>query len=189
MTAPAWSIDLLAQLDAADAHARRVVQGLTDAQLNWKAEPMSWSVGQCLEHLSISNELYTGPIVEALHGRPRKPVETITPGWFGRWFLRSFIEPDTQKIKAKAPGKIKPVASHLDASILDRFLASNAGVRAAIALARDVDVNRVRFRNPFIPVIRFTVGTGLLLLVRHDRRHLLQADRVRGNPAFPSASP
>lgn len=186
MTAPAWSTDLLAQLDAADAQARTVVQGLTETQLNWKAEPRSWSIGQCLEHLSMSNELYTRPIVAALPGRARKPVEKITPGWFGRWFLNSFIDPDTQKIKAKAPGKIRPVASRLDASILDRFLASNAGVRAAIALARDVDVNRVRFRNPFIPIIWFTVGTGLLLLVRHDRRHLLQAERVRANPSFPA---
>lgn len=185
MAAPAWATDLLQQLDDRDAHARRVAKDLSVAQLNWKAEPMSWSIGQCLEHLSISNEVYTEPIVAALHGRASHPVERITPGWFGRWFLNSYIEPDTQRIKAKAPGKIRPVASHLDLSILDRFLASNAKVRAAITLARDVDVNRVRFRNPFIPIIWFTVGTGLLLLVRHDRRHLLQADRVRANPAFP----
>ena len=186
MAAPAWSTDLLKQLDEADAHARRLMKGLTDAQLNWKADPTSWSIGQCLEHLSISNEVYTEPIVRALHGRSSHPVETITPGWFGRWFLNSYIEPDTQKAKAKAPGKIKPVASRLDAAILDRFLASNAKVRAAITLARDVDVNRVRFKNPFVPIIRFTVGTGLLLLVRHDRRHLLQADRVRANRLFPA---
>jgi hypothetical protein len=186
MPAPAWSTDLLQQLDDRDAHARRVVQGLTVAQLNWKPEPMAWSIGQCLEHLSISNEVYTEPIVTALHGRPPRPVERITLGWFASWFLNSYIEPDTQKAKAKAPRKIKPVASHLDLSILDRFLASNAKVRAAITLARDVDVNRVRFRNPFVPIIWFTVGTGLLLLVRHDRRHLLQADRVRANPAFPA---
>ena len=166
--------------------ASRTFGGLGEQQLNWKPEPMSWSIGQCLEHLSISNEVYTEPIVAALHGRESHPVEQITPGWFGRWFLNSYIEPDTQKAKAKAPRKIKPVASHLDLSILDRFLASNAKVRAAITLARDVDVNRVRFKNPFVPVIWFTVGTGLLLLVRHDRRHLLQADRVRANPAFPA---
>jgi hypothetical protein len=40
-------------------------------------------------------------------------------------------------------------------------------------------VNRVRFRNPFIAVIRFTIGTGLEIIARHEDRHLLQAERIR----------
>jgi hypothetical protein len=46
--------------------------------------------------------------------------------------------------------------------------------------AADCDVNRIRFRNPFVPLIRFTLGTGLEILVRHERRHLEQAERQRG---------
>jgi hypothetical protein len=36
-----------------------------------------------------------------------------------------------------------------------------------------------------VALIRFTVGTGLEILTRHENRHLLQAERVRANPAFP----
>jgi hypothetical protein len=42
-----------------------------------------------------------------------------------------------------------------------------------------------RFKNPFIPVLRFTVGTGLEILAKHERRHLLQAERIRDSPEFP----
>jgi hypothetical protein len=43
----------------------------------------------------------------------------------------------------------------------------------------------VWFRNPFVPLIRFTVGTGLEILSKHERRHLLQAERIRESPNVP----
>jgi hypothetical protein len=41
------------------------------------------------------------------------------------------------------------------------------------------------FKNPLIPALRFTVGTGLEILAKHERRHLLQAERIRDSPIFP----
>jgi hypothetical protein len=32
--------------------------------------------------------------------------------------------------------------------------------------------------NPFVPLVRFTVGTGVEIVWRHQHRHLLQAERV-----------
>ena len=171
----------------ADARAGALAGGLTSAQLNWKPRAEAWSIGQCLEHLCISNEVYIEPIAASLGARHDGPVDEITPGWFGRWFMRTYIDPATQKKRARAPKKIAPVASRVDASILDRFIASDARIREVIARAQSHDVNRVRFVNPFVPLIRFTVGTGLQLLTLHNHRHLLQAERVRLSSEFPSA--
>ena len=182
---PSWCLRLTRELDAADARAIALASDLNITQLNWKPRPDAWSVGQCLEHLCISNEVYVNPLDESLAGTPTAPVEEITPGWLGRWFIRNYIDPATQKKRVRAPRKIKPVASHLDASILDRFTASNARVRKVIAHARAHDVNRVRFRNPFVPLLRFTVGTGLEIIARHNHRHLLQAERVMNLSEFP----
>lgn len=182
---PPWCIRLTRELDAADAHARALAGGLSVAQLNWKPRPESWSIGQCLEHLCISNEVYVKPMAASLGSRRDGPVDEITPGWFGRWFIRTYIDPATQKKRARAPKKIAPVASRIDASILDRFVASNARIREVMTRAESYDVNRVRFVNPFVPVIRFTVGTGLELLTRHNHRHLLQAERVKRSSEFP----
>jgi hypothetical protein len=182
---PTWCRRLTSELDAADARAIALAKGLTIAQLNWQPRPRAWSVGQCLEHLSISNEVYVEPMAESLGVPPAGAVEEIRPGWFGRWFIRTYIEPTTQKKRARAPTKIMPVAKEIDSSILDRFIASNARVRDVITRARGHDVNRVRFRNPFVPVIRFTVGTGLQIIARHNHRHLLQAERVRQLATFP----
>ena len=186
-SAPSWCLRLTSELDAADTRAIALANGLTTAQLNWKPRPDAWSVGQCLEHLCISNEVYVGPMAESLGDRPTGPVDEITPGWFGRWFIRKYIEPTTQKARARAPRKIVPIAKDLDSSILDRFIASNASVRDLIARAKGHDVNRVRFKNPFVPLIRFTVGTGLQIIARHNHRHLLQAERVKTLADFPRA--
>ena len=176
--APAWSRQLIGELQAADQRAIALARGLTVEQLNWKPRPDQWSVGQCLEHLCISGEVYLPPIASALKNRPRAPVDRITPGWFGAWFIRSYIAPSPQTKKAAAPRKIRPVLSVVEPSVLDRFLAMNRDVRALIERAQPYDVNRVRFVNPFIPIIRFTVGTGFEIISKHEMRHLLQAEKV-----------
>ena len=148
-----------------------------------KPTPGSWSVGQCLEHLCITNEAYLPPISVAVNEKPDSPVEQITPGWFGRWFIRSFIEPSPVTKRAPAPAKIRPTA-HVGASVLERFLDGNESCRELMVRARAKNVNRIRFWNPFIPGIRFTVGTGLQIIVGHERRHLLQAERVLHSASF-----
>jgi len=181
---PVWSGRLISELAAADARATSLARGLTSQQLNWRAQPGEWSIGQCLEHLWIANQVYLPAIAASLADRPHGTAAEITPGWFGRWFIRSYIAPSAQTKRAKAPKKITPSAE-VDPAILDRFLESNQRVRELVVRAANYDVNRIRFKNPFIPVIWFTVGTGLEITARHEDRHLLQAERVRASAGFP----
>jgi len=176
MPAP-WSQRLIRELLDADARARAVAHGLDAAALNLQPGPARWSIGQCLDHLRVANVVYLGAMAPALAGPPGRPVEAIRPGWLGRWFIRNHIEPQPGMRKGRAPGKIRPVAL-VDRAILERF-PSNGEVRAFVEHAAGYDVNQLRFRNPFVPVVRFTVGTGLEILVRHQRRHLLQAEQER----------
>jgi len=176
--APGWTLRLISELKAADARAIAVANALTPQQLNWKPGPAKWSVGQCLEHLSLANEVYLRAMSPALEGGRRAAVSEITPGWFGRYFIRHYIEPSTKTRRARAPRKIRP-SSEVPASVLERFLRSNQAMREFIDRARHYDVNRIRFKNPFVGVIRFTIGTGLEVTSHHERRHLLQAERIR----------
>jgi hypothetical protein len=120
----------------------------------------------------------------SLESRQPAVVQEITPGWFGRWFIRNYIEPSPKMRRVPAPRKIRPGAQ-IEPHILDRFLDSNHRARDLVLRARNYDVNRIRFKNPFIPVIRFTVGTGLEIIAKHQSRHLLQAERIREHLEFP----
>jgi hypothetical protein len=178
-TLPAWCTTLMAEYTDSDARAEAVARQLTHEQVNWKPRPDAWSIGQCLEHLAAGNELYLEEIEAALtRNLDTGPVQDLSPGVFTRYFIRAYMEPSEQTRRAKAPGRIRPAAD-VDASILDRFLRSNERARALMRRASDYDVNRVRFRNPFVPVIRLTIGGGFMILSAHERRHLRQAERVR----------
>lgn len=184
LVSSAWPARLIPQLEAADERARALFTGISQEQVNWQPQPGSWSVGQCLEHLCLTNELYLSSMSASLAGKAPGTAEEITPGWFARWFLNSFVEPSSNGKRARAPKKIVP-ASRVELSILDRFVRSNENVRDMIRSAAGYDVNRIRFKNPFLPLVRFTVGTGLEAICKHERRHLLQAERVANSPEFP----
>ena len=175
---------LISELDTVDRRAKELAKELTPFQLNWKPSQDAWSVGQCLEHLRVTNEVYLPAITASLKARPLRAVQDITPGWFGRWFIRNYIEPSSESKRARAPKKIAPV-TRVGPDILDRFLTSNQAARELVGRASDYDVNRIRFKNPFIPMLRFTVGTGLEIVSRHQPRHLLQAERVKHAVDFP----
>ncbi len=181
---PAWSFRLLSETDKADKSAQELVVGLTTEQLNWQPTHGAWSVGQCVEHLAAASDLYLPPIADALAGQPSGVAQEIKPGWFARWFIRSYIEPSPRGKRASAPNRIAP-GSHVDLSVLERFMSDNRIFRDLVRRASDYDVNSIRFRNPFIPALRFTVGTGLWIVAAHQRRNLLQAARVKQSEGFP----
>jgi DinB superfamily len=181
---PNWSSQLISALDAADRRAESVAKGLSPVQLNWQPEPGVWSVGQCLDHLRIGNEILVPAISAALDGRQTGSVDHIRLGWFGRWFIRNYIAPNPGGARARAPGKIEP-GKQVEPTVLEAFLRSNQAARALARRAANYDVNRIRYKNPFIQILRFTVGTGLEIIEKHESRHLLQAEGVRQSPGFP----
>jgi DinB superfamily len=182
---PVWSQRLIAELEAADGRARSVAHGLSPEQLNWQPRHGAWSIGQCVDHLRIANQVYLPAISNALDGRQRDTVQELRLAWPSRWFIRNYIAPNPQGSRARAPRKIEP-AKQVESSIVEVFLRSNEAARALVRRASEYDVNRIRFRNPFVPMLRFTAGTGLEIIAKHQSRHLLQAERVRQSPGFPT---
>jgi hypothetical protein len=181
---PAWSLRLISELQTADVGAESLAKGLRPEQLNWQPGPGEWSVGQCLEHLYIANKVYLPAISAALEGRQQAAVPEIRLNWFSRWFIQNYIAPNQGGTRARAPRKIRP-AQKVPSDVLAAFLRSNQAARELVRRASAYDVNAIRFKNPFIPFLRFTVGTGLEIISKHQSRHLLQAQRVWRSAGFP----
>jgi DinB family protein len=171
---------VLSDLDAADAEARRLVASLDETQLHWQPNAgAGWSVAQCLDHLARINAIYIATLRGAL--QRTKPGSAprggpIQPGWFGRWFIAQ-MEPPVRR-KLKAPKKAVPGPARTGPELLSAFIAAHDQVRALVHDSRELDLNKIRFTNPFISIIHFTVGTGLMVIGAHDRRHLWQAKQV-----------
>ena len=108
-------------------------------------------------------------------GRVRR--RPALPGVIGRWFVRTMEPPVSMKMKAPSGTEPRPGPPLADA--LAAFLASQDEVRRFIVDYGHLDLSRVRFPNPFVTIIRFSLATGLHVVPAHDRRHLSQAWRAR----------
>jgi hypothetical protein len=106
----------------------------------------------------------------------RRPAK---PGLPGRLFVYTLEPPPRWWTKLKAPRVIRPGAAPALADAFARFMASQADVREFFAANADLDLASIRFPNPFVRGIRFSLATGLHVIAAHDRRHLLQAWQVR----------
>ncbi|HKV93002.1 MAG TPA: DinB family protein [Candidatus Angelobacter sp.] len=195
MTEQSYPADLQAilnELDRTDTEARGLFSKLSEAQLNWQpGGGTGWSVAQCLEHLAKSTALYTPALLEAVRkakakASPRHTRKPIQPPWLGRWFIRELEPPPKRKLKA--PKNASPAAQLNGTEALKAFLAAHDQVRALVEEACDLDLNRIRFRNPFLRIFPWTVGTGLVILGAHDRRHLWQAQQILKAMQEPSAA-
>ena len=176
---PAELQAVMKELDRTDEEARQLVSGLSHAQLNWQPDARAWSVAQCLDHLGQINSVYTPALQAAVRHVDRSSVglyEPIQPGWFGRWFINAMQPPPRRKFKSPAKGR--PGTHKSGDEVLSAFIASHNELRRLIHEARELNLNRIRFKNPFVSVLRFTVGTGILIIAAHDRRHLWQARQV-----------
>jgi hypothetical protein len=182
MPVPADIQDLEDQLAAAERDAQALVHGLTEEQGAWRAESGAWSVAECLDHLATANRVYlqamSGAAVRArASGRLRRGP--AVPGFIGRWFVRMLEPPVQPRFKSKAPRAIRPRTAPPLADAFAGFAASHSDVRAFLGVCADLDLTGVRFPNPFVRGVRFSLATGLHVIAAHERRHLWQAWRVR----------
>jgi hypothetical protein len=83
------------------------------------------------------------------------------------------------RFKLPAPKIIRPRSGPALADALARFLESHEAVLGFLRRNADLDLTHVRFVNPFVRGVRFSLATGLHVIAAHDRRHLWQAWRVR----------
>jgi hypothetical protein len=172
---------LLDAIDAADRAGDAVTEGLTEEELHWQPhEGRAWSIAQCLDHLAVMNMFYSAAVRSGIEDGRRRNLRREGPSqptFFGRRFIAS-MEPPV-RMKTKAPKVGRSPTNKPREQLLREYHAAHDIVRQLIVDAAEIDLNRATFQNPFIPIVRMRVGTGLAVLAAHDRRHLWQAEQVK----------
>src|SRR5262249_36100939 len=138
-------------------------------QVNWRPAIDAWSVAQCIQHVARVNSVYLTPIkATILKGRATAAQDGAglhTTGWFSSIFLKS-VSPQG-KAKLHSPRIGRPHAEPSDINVeeaLHTLLSTHREIREILTARDQPDFNRLRFRNPLVPVLRFTVGTGILIM-------------------------
>src|SRR5687768_17008424 len=171
--------NVAAQLAGIHATLDRLMARVSAGQLTWQPEGgRHWSIGQCLDQLTKAADIYSAPIADAISAAPTGAANPARPNLLGRAFLW-FIEPPV-RIKTPAPATANPASTFDPALVRSEFERTLMTLQALALRAVKVDSGRARFANPFAGGRRvFNVATGIMVLLAHARRHLLQAERVK----------
>ena len=171
--------ELLHQLDATEQDAHSLVAKLPKDAGSRRPSSDRWSVAECFDHLTKANTAYLSemkPAAAQARARGRYRTGPATPGFIGAWFARSQEPPVKQRLKS--PRMIVPQPQMSLAEAFPAFLASHGEVRTFVTTHADLDLAHVRFPNPFVWGVRFSLASALYIIAAHERRHLWQARQI-----------
>src|SRR5262245_42137350 len=121
---------ILAEASLVAAETNGVFGRLSGEQVNWKPGENEWSIGQCFDHLIVSNRPFEPIFEEIQAGRRRRRLwerVPLLPGVFGGLIIDT-LRPDSGR-KVKARPAFYPSSSHIDPAVID--LSRAAGPPAA----------------------------------------------------------
>jgi len=152
---------------------RDATSGMDQDQLNEGVEN-EWSVAQVLEHMRLTHQ----PYLEAME----TAIATAAPATNGpvpphlSWFGKSMVKMSGPGGNAPAPKRLHPAVGFYGRLVVEDFARDQRRIANAIQLASQIDLNKTRFRNPFLPLIKMRVSDALFVLVEHGERHVRQIE-------------
>ncbi|MCH5687253.1 DinB family protein [Niabella sp. W65] len=170
--------DLLAYRKTAETTLLASVKGLTEKQLNWRANDSSWSIANCIEHITLTEKSIfdwaMGTLKETADPAKKAEVKNTDDQ------IKAMIE--SRDHKAKAPESLKPMGKLGNTGkTLQTFEQQSASLDQYIQSTKD------DLRNHFAQTPVGTVDAYQLLvfLTAHTKRHTAQILAIKANAAFP----
>jgi hypothetical protein len=163
-----------------------LVANLTHEQFNWRPAAGSWSIAQCLEHLTLSVAGFIPAMDRAIADARQRGL--LSPGPFTyplleRWFTRSQEPPP--RMRSRTFKRLTPGSSLQLDKVVAGFKDCQEQLELRLRRADGVDLRRAKHRSPVLPLFTWRLGTMFALTLAHERRHLWQARQVRNHPSFP----
>jgi DinB family protein len=179
---------LLEELAAVRREAGEVFGGLSPAQLNWKPSAEQWSVGQCFDHLIVTNRCFFSDMERVAGGTYKSSLwGRVSPlsGFFGRFILKS-LDPEKGR-KTKAPRVFEPAQSDVAADVIKQFAAHQEELSTRMRATAGADLRGLKVTSPVSPVATYSLLDAYRIVVAHERKHFEQARRVTQSEDFPPA--
>ena len=176
--------EITSKLQNISADAQKTFGAFSPSQINWRPGAEGWSVGQCLEHLIKTNELFYADLDAIAEGtRKNSFLENYSPlsSFFGNLLVKS-LQKDERKFKAPSKAIVPP--SEIDANIIEKFAAHQTEVIDKIKRTENADWRKIKITSPFMKLMTYKLEDGFSIVVEHERRHFRQAQRVTQAEGF-----
>lgn len=170
---------LIDNLKESKANLFKAVKGLSEEQLNFKPSAEQWSVKECVQHIALSEKALWGMVDATLKQQAnpdkRKEIKVTDEE------LVSMISSRTHKVKTSDNLQPEQASWKTAAEALDAFKNSRGDLIKYAKTSTDDMRNHVGDS----PLGALDAYQMLLLISGHTKRHTLQIEEVKANPAFP----
>ncbi len=166
------------ELTKTKEHLLNVVDGLSEEQLNFKSSPESWSIGECVEHLAITESSFDEMLQGALQA-PADPSKREEVKIEDKDLMSMIVNRDN---KVKTSEAFEPSGK----------FGSNAETLEAFTTKREDHIDYVKnteddLRNHYgqLPFGTIDAYQILLFMSGHTERHVQQMEEVMDHTDFP----
>jgi hypothetical protein len=162
-----------------------VFASLSVSKFNWKPAPEKWSVGECIDHLVVTNDLYLTRIKKLLnicHSNSENDFP-YSQSFMGKMISKA-VDPANVK-KAKTFNLFYPGKRVIQKSVIDEYIKSSKKFIEQVSKIHHLDLKKIKLSSPVNFLIRLNLGDPLIIIPKHDERYLNQAERLMEMEAFP----
>ncbi len=158
---------------------RAQTANLTTEQLQYKPTPESWSVGQCLEHIALT-EKALATMVQTVMDQPANPEDRELLGASDEEVINGVVDRST---KFKAPEVLQPAGTYTNA---EEGLVEIINNRIQILqMIENNSLEDMRNRVADAPFGKIDGYQYILFIAGHAERHSKQIDEIIASEGFP----
>ena len=159
------------------------VSGLSEAQLNHRAEETAWSIGDVLNHVSLAEEA-NAKLTSNMLKRARASSLPPDPSPEGSEIhSMDEIYPRMDAAKFQAPEFVTPHSHAPVDESLTRLKASRERMLANVEQLDGFDLSGLKYPHPFAGELN--AYQWILIAGAHEARHAQQINRMKSQPGFP----
>lgn len=157
-------------------------------ELNWRPDDKTWSVGQCLHHLWITNDKYLANLDKVIRSSDRKEPsdQDYASSWLGTRFIEA-VGPTGGK-NTPVPKKLQPEHGKTPRDIVQRLMDQLEGFNEFLSESEGTDLRRTKMQSPITKIISLPLGDVFIALQGHNERHLNQAGKLMRSGGFPGGA-
>ena len=170
-------------LRSAQTRLRRLSDDISDQDWKKRPGPGRWSPAECVEHLNLTSKAYLALLPDAVlrakkrGGPAKKQYRRDALGWF----MSMMIGPlrhlgKFRVVPIKTTAEFVPKRGRSKTQIISDFVKLQAELAAVIRSGDRLPLDEVKIVSPFGGRMKYSAYSALVIIGRHQHRHLLQAE-------------
>jgi hypothetical protein len=125
--------------------------------LNWKQNPKSWSILECVEHLNRYGDFYIPELTTKISNATHKPSEVFESNWIGTYFSKSVSYSENLN-KMSTFKSMNPLNSKLTIETLHKFTHQQHQIIALLNNAKSVNLDKTKTAISISKLIKLRLG-------------------------------